>query len=449
MQQSLLAFLVIRRQLDRNFLARRPIPMSTKVSKLTINYIEKIFCYNFGYNPADLEAASMKTAPTVFADTAALEPAAAPARRGLHVPPDRSPPAVFADPASEAVQAMLDRLAPTDATLLIIGETGTGKELAARYIHAQSRRRSGPFLAVNCGALSDTLAEAELFGHEKGAFTGAIRAQRGWFEAASGGTLLLDEIGDLSLPLQVKLLRVLQEREVTRLGSRVATPVNVRVIAATNVDLQAAIAEKRFREDLYFRLNVAAVRLPPLRDRKGALPLLVQHFVKLYGDRLGRPQIRVSGDALARLGRHAWPGNIRELENVIHNAVLLAQGEVIESSHLQLAPECAPGTDPVETPLRVLFEGALRDGAPNLFERFERTLVQSAIDLADGNQVRAAAYLGVSRNILRTRLSRMGLIPLRRRAGPAKPAGPPAGFLAGPRYRDDTVLQLAGARKLP
>jgi len=336
----------------------------------------------------------------------------------LHVPAGESP-AIFADPASQAVQELLDRLAPTDATVLIIGETGTGKEMAARYIHAQSRRRSGPFLAVNCGALSDTLAEAELFGHEKGAFTGAINAQRGWFEAASGGTLLLDEIGDLSLPLQVKLLRVLQEREVTRLGSRVTVPIDVRVIAATNVDLHNAIAEKRFREDLYFRLNVATVMLPPLRDRKGSVPVLVQHFVKLYGDRLGRPHIRISTDALVRLTRHSWPGNIRELENVIHNAVLLTQGELIESSHLRLpaAPpqKPAPRDDSLETTLQVLFERAIQENTPDLFDRVERTLVRAAFDLADGNQIRTAQSLGISRNSLRTQLSHLGVIPRRQR----------------------------------
>jgi DNA-binding NtrC family response regulator len=354
----------------------------------------------------------MTNARIEFAGAHAMPP------RRLNMPADRSPPAVFADPASLSIQIMLDRLAPTDATLLIIGETGTGKDMAARYIHAQSRRRSGPFLAVNCGALSESLAEAELFGHEKGAFTGAARAQRGWFEAASGGTLLLDEIGDLPLALQVKLLRVLQEREVTRLGSRTAIPIDVRVIAATNVDLRAAIAARRFREDLYFRLNVATVQLPPLRDRQGALPALVQHFVKLYADRLGRPNIRISGDALIRLACHSWPGNIRELENVIHNAVLLTQSEVIESTHLQLTPphpQTAAPADPVAAPLRIFFEKAMQDGAPNLLERVERALFESAFELAAGNQVRAAEYLGVTRNILRTQLSHMGVIPLRRR----------------------------------
>ncbi len=176
------------------------------------------------------------------------------------------------DPASKAFQSLLDKLAPTEATVLIVGETGTGKEVVARYLHHHSARRQQPFLAVNCGALTESLAEAELFGHEKGAFTGAQQGQPGWFEAAEGGTLLLDEIGELSLPLQVKLLRVLQEREITRVGSRKAIKVNVRVIAATHVDLAQAIRERRFREDLYYRLNIAVVPLPPLRQRRQDIP---------------------------------------------------------------------------------------------------------------------------------------------------------------------------------
>ena len=348
--------------------------------------------------------------------------------RHLNIPATEAPPAIFADPASALVRDMLDRLAPTEATLLIIGETGTGKEMAARYVHAHSRRRAGPFLAVNCGALSDTLAEAELFGHEKGAFTGAIRAERGWFEAASGGTLLLDEIGDLPLHLQVKLLRVLQEREVTRLGSRAAVPIDVRVIAATNVDLHAAIAAKRFREDLYFRLNVATVILPPLRERGAGLPALVQHFLKFYSERLGRPHLRIAPEAMARLAQYHWPGNVRELENVIHNAVLLAQGEVIDTADLRIAaPAAADGpAETLEQRLRVLFETYIQDKEPQLFQRVSKTLVQTAFDLAQDNQVRAAQSLGVSRNTLRTQLGHLGVIPARRRMNGVAPAPQPA-----------------------
>jgi aliphatic sulfonates family ABC transporter substrate-binding protein len=350
--------------------------------------------------------------------------ARAAASRALNVPGSETLPAIFADPASRAAQTLLDRLAPTDATLLIIGETGTGKEMAARYVHANSRRRTGPFLAVNCGALSDTLAEAELFGHEKGAFTGAIKSQPGWFEAASGGTLLLDEIGDLPLQLQVKLLRVLQEREVTRLGSRAALPIDVRVIAATNIDLGNAITEKKFREDLYFRLNVATIILPPLRERKAGLPLLAAHFLKLYGDRLGRPHISLSAGALALLSEYSWPGNIRELENIIYNAVLLAPDEVIERGQLQITRNAPDPHDPGSTApeLQLVLERSLRDQEPDLFDRVTRTLVQTAFDLAAGNQVRAADSLGISRNVLRTHLARLGVLPPRKRATQGVPA---------------------------
>ncbi len=244
---------------------------------------------------------------------------------------------VLIDPASKAFQSLLDKLAPTEATVLIVGETGTGKEVVARYLHHHSARRHQPFLAVNCGALSESLAEAELFGHEKGAFTGALQGHPGWFEAAEGGTLLLDEIGELSLPLQVKLLRVLQEREITRVGSRKATKVNVRVLAATHVDLAQAIRERRFREDLYYRLNIAIVPLPPLRQRRQDIPLLANHFLTLYARRLGRPARRLSSDALAKLLDYSWPGNIRELENTLHNAVLLSRDETLTPTQLRLA----------------------------------------------------------------------------------------------------------------
>ncbi len=203
-------------------------------------------------------------------------------------PTIRATAMVFEDPASLAIRNELDRLAPSDASVVIIGETGTGKELAARYLHDHSRRRGGPFVAVNCGALVDNLVEAELFGYERGAFTGALKTQVGWFEAANGGTLLLDEIGDLPPPLQVKLLRVLQEREVVRLGARSPIAVDVRVVAATNVDLEAAVAAGQFRQDLFFRLNVATVTLPPLRHRPGDIPFLADHFLELYRDRMGR-----------------------------------------------------------------------------------------------------------------------------------------------------------------
>ncbi|MEJ0046142.1 MAG: sigma 54-interacting transcriptional regulator [Rhodospirillales bacterium] len=351
--------------------------------------------------------------------------------------------AIFADPASRAFEARLALLAPTDATVLIMGETGTGKEVAARALHARSLR-SGPFLAVNCGALSETLAEAELFGHEKGAFTGAVRAQPGWFEAAAGGTLLLDEIGELPLAMQVKLLRVLQEREVTRVGSRIARRLDVRIVAATNVDLDQAVAAGSFRRDLLFRLNVGAVRLRPLRERRQDIEPLAQHFLALYGARFGRAAQGFAADALDALQRHDWPGNVRELDNVVHRAVLLNAGPLIGAADISLGSEtgcdgpAAPappfgqpsfgqppfGQPPggpaargsVETALRQLAEGWMRDGEPDLLRRTMRVLVQTGFDAADGNQVKAAERLGVSRNTLRTQLGHLGVIPQRRRS---------------------------------
>lgn len=322
---------------------------------------------------------------------------------------------VLVDPASKAFQSLLDKLAPTEATVLIVGETGTGKEVVARYLHHHSARRHQPFLAVNCGALSESLAEAELFGHEKGAFTGALQGHPGWFEAAEGGTLLLDEIGELSLPLQVKLLRVLQEREITRVGSRKATKVNVRVLAATHVDLAQAIRERRFREDLYYRLNIAIVPLPPLRQRRQDIPLLANHFLTLYARRLGRPTRRLAPETLAKLMDYSWPGNIRELENTLHNAVLLSKEEEITPAQLRLttlndAPQ--PATDnALDELIRQQFD---QPGEP-LWERFTGALIRGAMARCDDNQSQAAALLGISRHTLRTQLANLGVIKSRRR----------------------------------
>ncbi|MBP2305838.1 aliphatic sulfonate ABC transporter substrate-binding protein [Azospirillum melinis] len=354
-------------------------------------------------------------------------------------PKIRATAMVFEDPQSQRLQADLDRLAPSDATVLIIGETGTGKELVSRYIHSRSRRADGPFVAVNCGAFSDTLAEAELFGFEKGAFTGALKTQAGWFEAAHGGTLLLDEIGDLPPALQVKLLRVLQEREVVRVGSRKAIPIDVRVIAATNVDLEAAVEARRFREDLYFRLNVASVRLAPLRERPGDIPPLAEHFLDLHKERLGRPELSLSGEALRRLAHCPWPGNIRQLENVLHNAVLLAPGPEIGADDVRLRCEghghgqsqgqrqsrtsaaVEPPARDLEGAVKALVGRAIADGEADLYERLVRTAVRSAFELADGNQMRAAESLGMTRNAFRTQLAHLGAIAPRRRSGVAEP----------------------------
>lgn len=318
------------------------------------------------------------------------------------------------DPASRAFKSVLDQLAPTDATVLIIGETGTGKEVMARYLHHHSARSRQPFLAVNCGALTESLAESELFGHEKGAFTGAQDRHRGWFEAAEGGTLLLDEIGELSLSLQVKLLRVLQEREITRVGSSGAIKVNVRVIAATNRDLAAAIRERRFREDLYYRLNVASVTLPPLRQRCEDIPVLASHFLQLYARRLGRPQLRLSDEALATLMAYSWPGNIRELENTLHNAVLLSQSALVTPQQLRLSPLTGPGMPPGEEAIDEFLKQQMQQSETPLYPRMIAALVRNALELTQGNQLQAAALLGISRHTLRTHLGHLGIIRPRR-----------------------------------
>ena len=335
---------------------------------------------------------------------------ARPASRAT-APSIRATAMVFEDPASMAIRTELDLLAPSDASVVIIGETGTGKELAARYIHDHSKRRTHPFLAVNCGALVDNLVEAELFGYERGAFTGALKTQVGWFEAADGGTLLLDEIGDLPPSLQVKLLRVLQEREVVRLGARTPVPVDVRVIAATNVDLEAAVAAGQFRQDLFFRLNVATVLLPPLRQRPGDIPHLADHFLTLYRGKMERPELTFGPAARGLLAAHSWPGNIRELENVVHNAVLLATGPVIAPSDLRLtrATEAAEGAT-LEEEVHALVEKHLDRREPDLFERVLGAAVRAAFQRNNSNQVRTAEQLGLSRNAMRTHLAHLGII---------------------------------------
>ncbi|KKZ20031.1 ATPase AAA [Serratia marcescens] len=332
---------------------------------------------------------------------------------------------VLIDPASLALQSVLDRLAPTDATVLIVGETGTGKEVVARYLHHHSARRHRPFLAVNCGALTESLAEAELFGHEKGAFTGAVGTHQGWFEAAEGGTLLLDEIGELNLSLQVKLLRVLQEREITRVGSRKPLKIDVRVIAATHVDLAGAIRQRRFREDLYYRLNVAAVALPPLRQRPEDIPALTRHFLALYARRLGRPPLQLTAEAQQALLDYPWPGNVRELENTLHNAVLLSQGGPIAPQQLRLTQRLTDHGGGGDDAIDRFVQQQLQGDATQLYQRVLDALVRNAFERSGGNQLQASALLGVSRNTLRTHLAHLGLIKPRRRSVGA-PAHSPA-----------------------
>jgi sigma-54-specific transcriptional regulator len=321
---------------------------------------------------------------------------------------------VVSDPHSQALYERLSRIAASGASVVIAGETGTGKELAARYLHDRSGL-TGPFVAVNCGAFSDTLAEAELFGHEAGAFTGAQHARAGWFETAHGGTLFLDEIGEMPLGLQVKLLRVLQEGQIVRLGSRRPVNVKVRIIAASNRDLHAAVESGLFRNDLYYRLQVASVQLLPLRERPRDILPLVQHFLDVHRRRLGVERPRLSTAAEQALLDYDWPGNVRELENVVHSALITAADGLLDNSDLCLTKRPArPRTvsaaeDASETmgrALRRLLESDLAD----VYEKVERLIMTTAFDHCDGNTFRTAKRLGVSRNMVRAQVQRFGLL---------------------------------------
>jgi transcriptional regulator with PAS, ATPase and Fis domain len=326
---------------------------------------------------------------------------------------------VFEDPKSIALLSRIQQIAPSDANVLIIGETGTGKELIARHVHALSNRKGKPFVAVNCGAFSETLVESELFGHEKGAFTGAFVAKAGWFEAANGGTLFLDEIGDLPLSIQVKLLRVLQEREVVRLGARKSTPIDVRLVAATNVRLEEAVQAGNFREDLFYRLRVAHLELPTLRNRPGDILPLAEYFVGEYTRRLGYAEISLDDSAKQKLLQHSWPGNIRELENVIHHSLLICRNNLVRSEDLHLSSislhrpkqehtQQAGGHAPdlLEDALQQLFES----GKAQLYDYVEDALVRATYQHCHHNQVQTAKLLGLSRNVLRAKLIKMGAI---------------------------------------
>ena len=302
---------------------------------------------------------------------------------------------------SPAWQQALERArqaAATDADILIEAESGTGKELVARLIHRLSGRREGPFVALNCTAFPEALLESELFGHAKGAFTGAVDARPGKFEMASGGTLLLDEVGEMPLALQPKLLRALQEREFDRLGSNKTVHVDIRVIATTNRPLEASVAEGHFRTDLYYRLNVIPLALPPLRDRAGDIPELTQHFAALYAAPGTQP--RLSPDLLARLEQHGWPGNVRELANFVRRAVALSRGgEIgIEAFEHGKIPACAPPRLPE-------WKAGLSLG------EMERRLVSMTLEATSGNRARAAELLGVSLRTVRNKVREYGLPP--------------------------------------
>jgi DNA-binding NtrC family response regulator len=305
---------------------------------------------------------------------------------------------VGVSPAMALVRDRIDRVAPTAASVLIRGETGTGKELVARTLHRRSPRAGGPFVAFNGGAVAEGLAESELFGHEKGAFTGADRRRVGRFELADGGTLFLDEVGELAPALQVKLLRVLQERRFERVGGTATVEVDVRVVAATHRDLEQWVRDGRFREDLYYRLNVVAIEVPPLRDRPDDVPVLADLFLARYGARPGAPRPRLAPASLAALQAQPWPGNVRELENTLHRACILARGEELTVEDLDLK-DAAGGTSP---------DASTVDLRATL-ARVERELLERAVREHGGNLSAAGRALGVERNLLRYKLRKHGL----------------------------------------
>jgi two-component system response regulator HydG len=301
-------------------------------------------------------------------------------------------------PAIQRVLDVLNQVVDTDATVLILGESGTGKELVAQALHRSGPRRNRPFVPLNCAALAEGVLESELFGHERGAFTGAVARRKGRFEAADGGTLFLDEVGDMPLSTQAKLLRALESGEIVRVGSNDPVRVNVRVLAATNKDLKAAVASGAFREDLYFRLRVVTVELPPLRERLADLPALAQHFLGAAAARHGRPARSVSREALALLMAYRWPGNVRELKNVVEAMVLMGRDGV-------LAAETVPGyvkeTKGPTDPLKSLSGIAL--------DVVERALVVRTLADVDGNRERAARILGISTRTLYRKIKEYGL----------------------------------------
>ncbi len=313
------------------------------------------------------------------------------------------------------IYAILEKVADTTATVLITGESGTGKELIARALHENSSRKDKPFIRVNCGAIPRDLMEAELFGYERGAFTGAVTSKPGRFELASGGTLFLDEIAEIPIDMQVKLLRAIQEGEIDRVGGIKPIAVDVRLVAATNRDLKDEIAAGRFREDLYYRLNVVPIHLPPLRERRSDIPLLVDHFLAIHAARFKKPASNFSAEARDALVAYAWPGNIRELENVIERSVLLSDGDVIEPANLPHELRTAPSETGAAPSAAAADDGD--DGAPGGLKeqvreataKLEKELIVKALAQTGNNVTQAARLLKISRKSLQIKMKELGL----------------------------------------
>ncbi len=367
---------------------------------------------------------------------------------------------IFEDPRSHALLTEVEQIAPSEASVLITGETGTGKELIARQIHNRSLRRKGPFVVVSCGAFSEALVDAELFGHESGAFAGAFGTQIGWFEAADGGTIFLDEVNDLPLSIQNKLLRVLQQREIVRLGAREPIPIDLRIIAATTVDLEEQIEQRRFRKDLYYRLNVVSLEVLTLKERPGDIVPLARYFIDHYSRRLGYPKSTLLPDAERLLVSSPWPGNVRELENVVHRTLLQAVDTQIDAASLRLSQrpgqdaglgsrgsvggsggptgqaastaaargrsgrDEAVSRDEETTPLRQAIRALCEAGAPDVYQTVEDALFLEVFRYCHYSQSETARVLGISRNIVRSRLIRLGEVggPRRLAGGDGEPA---------------------------
>ncbi len=320
----------------------------------------------------------------------------------------------------QSIYKEIGRIAAKPVNILIRGETGTGKELVARAIYQHGERAQAPFVAINCSAIPETLLESELFGHERGAFTGAENRRIGRFEQADHGTIFLDEIGDMTLGTQIKLLRVLQEKCLQRLGGKDTIPVDVRVIAATHRDLESALKHKQFREDLYYRLSVVVITLPPLRERAEDIPELVKHFLRKYAAEFGVADPSIHAQALEFLRAQRWPGNVRELENIVRKVLLLAQGYTINVDHVRAAlirpgPPAEPASQSLREYVREVLlaaqRGEVKDAREHLLTVLERELFALAIQQAHGNQAQAARWLGVSRLTMREKLIEFGMHP--------------------------------------
>jgi len=321
---------------------------------------------------------------------------------------DENRPMVVRDAAMQAVITLADQVAASDASILITGESGVGKEVIARYVHQKSRRAGKPFISVNCAAIPDNLLESELFGHEKGAFTGAVARRIGKFEEANGGTLLLDEISEMDARLQAKLLRAIQEREIDRVGGTKPVKVDIRILATSNRDLAQAVKEQTFREDLLYRLNVVNLRLPPLRERPGDVVALAEHFARKYAAANGLTNKPLSDEAKRRLAGHSWPGNVRELENAIHRAVLLSTGPEVQDDAIRL-PDGQPlsAGDPAQRTAQAAYQAAetvSRAFVGQTVAQMEQQLILDTLGHCLGNRTHAATILGISIRTLRNKL---------------------------------------------